>query len=229
MSEPDSELSAAVRAAPIFSAVGQASVDALLAQCATRKFRAGEMIFTAGATADRFFVVLAGRVKVFQLSPRGDEQILHLFAPGDAMGEAAMFAGGTFPAHAQAVEDCRLLVVWRDCLLRAIRDDAELAVGMMAGLSAKLREFASLIETLSLRDVPARVAVALLDQARRAGASSFRLGRTKRSLAAQLGTTPETLSRSLAKFRAAGFIRVQGAQVTILNADALRHAVHSGE
>ncbi|HOF19186.1 MAG TPA: helix-turn-helix domain-containing protein, partial [Phycisphaerae bacterium] len=51
----------------------------------------------------------------------------------------------------------------------------------------------------------------------------------KRSLAAQLGTTPETLSRSLAKFRAAGMIRVKGAQVTILDADALGRAVHSGE
>ena len=55
--------------------------------------------------------MLSGQVKIYKLSPRGDEQILHLYGPGETFGEAAMWAKIDFPAHAEAVEDARLLVV----------------------------------------------------------------------------------------------------------------------
>ena len=71
--------------------------------------------------AERLFVVLAGRVKLYKLSPRGDEQILHMYGPGNAFAEAAVLAGGKYPAFAEAAEDCTLLAIDRRELRRAIR------------------------------------------------------------------------------------------------------------
>ena len=212
---------AVVRRCPVFAAIGEADLIALLRSCRTLSRPAGTLLFSAGQSAGCFYVVLSGRVKVFHLSERGEEQILHLCDPGDAFGEAAMWAGGDYPAGAEVADDARLLVVPRDVLRDAISGHADLAMGMMAGMSAKLREFAALIESLSLKEVPARVAGVLWEQAGRGRLHTFKLKQSKRHLAGQIGTAPETLSRALAKLKADDVIDVAGSTIRVLDASRL--------
>jgi CRP/FNR family transcriptional regulator len=217
----DSRTLAAMRNTPLLSRLDDAALDKLAGDSRTVSLPADRGIVVAGEQADRFFVILEGRVKVFQLSPRGDEQILHLYGPGRSVGEAAMWAGEGFPANARTVEPSRLLVISRQTLRRAIERNPELAFEMMAGLSSKLREFASLIEQLSLREVPARLASWLLAQRELAGSDQVRLRQTKKALAGQLGTVPETLSRALKRLSGKGLIDVAGAVITIRDAEGL--------
>ena len=210
-----------LRSVPLFAALSDAALDGLVRQCHTIRRAAGTVLFGPAQPAERFFVVLGGRVKVYKLSPRGDEQILHLFGPGEALAEAAVLAGGNYPAFAEVIEDAALLAVWRQELRRAVAADPELALGMLAGMSAKLIEFARLIEELSLKDVPARLAAALLRMHRQAGGPTFRLEQTKRDLAGQIGTVPETLSRALGRLKAAKLVQVRGRQITILDPKGL--------
>ena len=212
---------AAMKAAAIFSTVDGEAVAELARRCRRVRLRTGEMAVRAGESADRFFVILSGRVKVYKLSPKGDEQILHLYGPGQSFGDAAMWSGGEYPAFAEAVADATLLVVTRQVLHEAILASPELAMGMLGGLSRKLQEFARLIEQLSLKEVPARLAAVLLAEAAAAGSNTFRLRQSKRELAAQIGTVAETLSRALAKLKAAGLVGVRGSQIRILDADGL--------
>jgi len=212
---------------PLFSALPRKDLEHLLADCRMRSVRAGTELVSPGEPADRFYVILTGRVNVFQLSAKGDQQILHAYGAGATFGEAAMLRGEGFPAHAEALEDATLLVVDRQTLAATIRRQPELALGMLAGLSGKLQEFARLIEKLALKDVPARLAAILLELAGAAGAASFVLPQSKRELAAQIGTIPETLSRSLAKLRRAGWISVDGRRIRILDAEALRDLAES--
>jgi len=225
--EDRGEALAAMKATALFSAVDESTLRGFLDRCLTRKVRRGTVLFTSADPADRFFLVLEGRVKIFKLSPRGAEQILHLYGPGETFGEAALWAGGPFPAHAEAVAPSTLLVIPRQALRRAIARNADLAMGMMAGLSAKLRDFNRLIEDLSLKEVPARLARVLLEEFDRTGETTFRLRQTKRQLAAQIGTVAETLSRAFARLKAAGVINVRGAKITILDADALAKAAET--
>jgi CRP/FNR family transcriptional regulator len=218
----DTETLSVIRKAPVFSQLDDRTLRAFVEQCQTIRVKAGGQVLRPSQPADRFFAVLSGQVKIYKLSPRGDEQILHLYGPGETFGEAAMWAKIDFPAHADAVEDARLLVVPRETLRRALTENAELAMGMLAGLSAKLREFNLLIERLSLMEVPARLAGTLLQLAQKAGSPSFRLEQSKRELAAQIGAVPETLSRALAKMKKQGVIQVKGSQIRVLDMDALR-------
>ena len=218
----------AVRAAAMFSALDAAAVREFLRRCPTLRRPAGAQIFGPGEAAERFFVLLEGRVKVFKLSPKGDEQILHICEAGQTFGEAAVLTGGNYPAFAEAVEDATLLAVSRTDLRKAIAANPELAMGMLAGLSVKLREFNRLIEQLSLKEVPARLASVLLRMADEAGGPRFRLRQSKRELAAQIGAVPETLSRALGKLSSAGLIAVRGARISILDADGLAELADSG-
>jgi len=199
----------------MFSALTDQAVEQVLRRCHTIRRKAGTVLFLAGDAADRFFVILAGAVKLYKLSPRGDQQILHMYGPGKAFAEAAVLSGGEYPATAEAAEDCELLVVGRADIRQAIAENPDLALAMLAGMSAKLREFNQLIEDLSLKSAPARLAGMLLRLSN--GAASFDLPRTKRELAGQIGAVPETFSRALGKLRSARLIAVSGKRITLLD------------
>lgn len=224
---PEEELDA-LRSVPMISALDGEGIRELLAVCRKLRRGRGARVFRAGEPAETFYVLLAGRVKVFQVSARGDEQVLHHLGPGATFGEAAVLRGGSYPASAEVLEEASLLEVGRSTLLGMITRNPELALGMLGGLSSKLQEFARLIEQLSLKEVPARLADVLLEVSRRAGSDTFRLDQTKRQLAAQIGTVAETLSRALKRLGKEGLIRVDGARITILDAPGLRDLAENG-
>ena len=181
-----------------------------------KDFGPGETVFAEGATARGFFVVLSGRVKVFKLSPDGKEQILHILGPGEPVGEVPVFLGEPFPAHAETIEETRTLFFARADFVALVSREPSVAMNMLALLSRRLRRFTQLVERLTLRDVPARLAAYLLDLSEHhRGARTFELDIAKGLLARVLGTTPETLSRILARLREQGLIETQGRRVTI--------------
>ncbi|MCD4824404.1 MAG: Crp/Fnr family transcriptional regulator [Phycisphaerae bacterium] len=174
-----------MREMPLFSAMDDSGLERLLGACPTRIFPAGSRVLSPLEWAENFYIILAGKVKIYQLSPKGDEQILHLYGPGHTFGEAAMWAGIRYPAYAEVLTETILLSITRKTLKNLIEGNAELAMAMLAGMSSKLREFNLLIEKLALKEVPARLAGVLLELSEQTGGNTIRLKQTKRELAAQ--------------------------------------------
>ena len=216
-----------MREMPLFSAMDESSLKKLLGACPTRIFPAGSRVFSPLEGAENFYIILAGRVKVYQLSLKGDEQILHLYGSGRTFGEAAMWACIRYPAYAEVLTETILLSISRKTLKNLIESNAELAMAMLAGMSSKLREFNLLIEKLALKEVPARLAGVLLELSKQTGGNTVRLRQTKRELAAQIGTIAETLSRTLKKLKTAGIIEVKGSDIKIINPNALADLAES--
>ena len=89
---------------------------------------------------------------------------------------------------------------------------------MLASMSQHLRVLVGLLDDLTLKDMETRLANWLLQRCPRPLASksaTIQLDRTKRVLAAEMGTTSETLSRTLAKFRNEKLLRVKGDIITL--------------
>ena len=176
-----------------------------------RVFKQGGLIFSEGDKGIGFYVVLSGRVKIFKLSMEGKEQILHIFGPGEPVGEVAVFAGKNFPAHAEALEDCRLLYFPRTAFMDLIQKNPSIALNMLSILSQRLLRFTSMIENLSLKEVPGRLAAYLLYLSEtHEGAIDLSLDISKGQLSSVLGTIPETLSRIFTKMAKAGLIQLEG-------------------
>lgn len=207
---------------PLFAGLSARQLAALANIAVRRACRKGQDIFAEGDEGKGFYVVLGGRVKVFKMSPEGKEQILHVLGPGESFGEVPVFAGRDFPAHARALAPGAVLFFPREAFVALIRQDPSLAMNMLASLSVRLRSFASLIEDLSLREVPARVASYLLYLDRRSPAKgAVTLDISKAELASLLGTIPETLSRVLARLVRKGLISMASARIRILDRSGL--------
>ena len=216
------KLAEQIGAIPLFEGLSSGQLAELAAIVHEQTFSRGETIFADGDEARGFFVVISGRVKIFKLSPDGKEQILHMFGPGEPFGEVAMFAGRRMPANAQAMEKSSALFFPRAALLEVIRRNPDLALGLLGVLSLRLRRFANLIEDLSLKEVPGRLAAYLLYLSSHTdGSQDLELDVTKTELASLLGTIPETLSRVLGKMSRQDLIRSDGRHIQILDRQGL--------
>ncbi len=187
------------------------------------------LIFSAGDPGSGFYLVMEGRVKVYMISSDGKEQILHILGPGEPFGEAPVFAGRSFPAHAVALDDCRLVFLPREAFVELVTANPSLALNLLAVLSQRLRQFAKMVDSLSLKEVPGRLAAHLLHLSARQGDKDVvELDLSKTQLASLLGTIPETLSRILGKLQRAGYIRIAGAKVTIVDRERLEELAEVG-
>jgi len=104
----------------------------------------------------------------------------------------------------------------------------ELALGVMALLSARLRAFVGQIAQLSLKEVPERLAGYLLLLRASQNRDDLTLDLPKGQIAAYLGTIPETLSRALKKLADQGLIETSGNRVTLLDPDGLAQLAETG-
>ena len=218
----------ALATVPLFQGMDNGQLQKLAMIVTDQHYARGQTIFSDGDEGVGFYVVIKGRVKIFKLSADGKEQILHVCGSGEPFAEAAVFVGARFPAHALALESSRIFFFPRQAFTALIQEYPALAMNMLAALSMRLKKFAHLIESLSLKEVPGRLAVHLLLLAEEQEKDIIRLDLTKTHLASLLGTIPETLSRILAKMSKQELIATNGPLITILDRDALE-ALASGD
>lgn len=218
-----------VSSIPFFEELPDEQIEDLCMIVADQVFHRGQIVFSEGDDGTGFYVLVSGRVKIFKLSPEGKEQILHIFGPGDPFGEVAVFSGQHFPANAEVMEESRIFFFPRDSFASLIKKNPSLALNMLAILSKRLRRFANLIDDLSLKEVPGRLAAHLLYlSGQTKGSEELELTITKSQLASLLGTIPETLSRILGKMSKQGLIESDGRRIKILDREALEDLAESG-
>ena len=186
------------------------------------EFGRGREIFSENDPGTSFYILVAGRVKIYKLSAEGREQILHILGPGEPFGEAAVFAGSNFPASAVALTGSRVFFIPRDPFVELINRMPQLAMNIMASMSRRLKKFTGMIEALSLKEVPARLAAHMLFLYEQdPGREEVHLNISKAQLASLLGTIPETLSRILKKMSENGYIEVKGPRIRLLDQEGI--------
>lgn len=202
----------------LFKGLPQEQIDIILDMTIEKQFVRGETIFFEGDEAKGFYIVTGGQVKVFKMNPLGKEHILHIFGAGEPIGEVPVFHNQPFPASAEALVKSRLIYFPKKDFVNLIEKHPSVSLNMLALLSMRLRQFASQIENLSLKEVPARLANYLIYVSEEQdNTDTIQLSVSKGQLASLLGTIPETLSRIFAKMSDEGLIRVEGRTITILN------------
>ncbi len=204
----------------LFATLTDQQCKSLAASCHASSCPKGTLLFSEGSEAAGIYIMLSGRVKIFRAAPDGREAVLHVFGPGEPLGEVAVFQGGKYPASAECVETGKALFLPRKALREAISKDPGLAFNMLAALSSRLRAFVAKVETLTLMETPQRLAAYLLlasEEQKNENTDVVHLDVSKSLLAGILGTARETLSRCLGRMVEQGSIRLEGRKVFILD------------
>lgn len=219
-----SAIAATLRTCQLFSGVAAADLETIAAFSVLRSVPKGSYLFREGDPAEGFYVAQKGAINVHRVSATGKEQTIYVFRPGESFAEAAIATAQGYPANARAVETSAVVLVPKAPFLDLLGRRPDLALRMLGSMSQHLRVLVGLVEDMTLKDVETRFINWLLKRVPRnaAGAATVELGTTKRVLAAELGTSSETLSRTFARLREDGLLEVRAKELAIADADALR-------
>lgn len=208
----------------LFQGVPAEKLKTLAERSRYRTYKAGEMFIGETDPAHAFYVIVTGQVKLYKSSPEGKEQTLYLLRPGDPFGMCTAFAIDSFPANAMALEESGILMIPGPVMETVATSEPRLLLNIIQILSDRLKESMTLIESLSLKEIPQRLASFLLHALTRNGDSEINrleLTITQRELAKILGATPEALSRAVRKMSNAGILAMDGRTIRILDRKAL--------
>ena len=207
-----------LRSCQLFVGLPAADIGAIASFTVPKHLDKGQYLFREGDRSEGFYVVQRGAVNVHRVNAAGKEQVIHVFRPIESFAEATLATQAGYPADARATEPTTVLLVPKNDFVDLLRRRPDLALRMLGSMSQHLRVIVGLLDDLTLKDMETRLANWLLKRCPRPisdRAVEIELDRTKRVLAAEMGTTSETLSRTLAKFRDQKFLRVKGNTITL--------------
>jgi len=216
-------IAATLRSCQLFSGLAPDALATVAEFAVVRSLVKGGFLFREGDASEGFYVVQRGAINVHRVSAAGKEQVIHVFRPGESLAEASVAVPTGYPANARALEASTVILVPKAPFLALVARRPDLGLRMLGSMSQHLRVLVALVEDLTLRDVETRVVNWLLKRCPAAAAeASFRLDRTKRVLAAELGTTSETLSRTFARLRDDHLLDVTGNTMRVPDVAGLR-------
>lgn len=224
VADPTGDAEPCVALVPIFAGLSQAQQRDVARFARPQVVDKGAAVFLMGQPQARLIVVHEGRVKVTRTSEAGRETIVGVLGPGEVAGELPFLTGARPESDVIALERTRLCTFAHADLAGLVRRFPDIGVGMLKAVAFKLGSAERMLAAFAAADVGARVAAYLLDAPTTwgpKGTATVHLPIAKKDVAAHLGTSPETLSRSLAEFERTGLVHVHGADIDIVDPAAL--------
>lgn len=209
----------------LFTALQPDQREKVLATSKCFKLDAGERIFSTGDSAQRFFWLCQGQIKLTRTSVDGCEKVIELVQPGTTFAEAVMFTDEeTYPVNAESVEESKVIGFDGAVFKELLKESPETCFRLLSTLSRKLHYHIDEIEQLTLSTAMTRLVAFLLQLAD--GANELQLTVSKNLLASRLSIKPETLSRLFSKLHKEKLVTVQGQAIIIHDTDTLRNYVN---
>lgn len=191
-----------------------------------RSYLKNQVIFLEEEAGTYMYIVLAGIVKVTKSTPGGKESILTIHRQGDFFGEMSLLDGKSSPATVSAMEDCRIAVISAADFHRYLMTNEKVVHQIIQVLCARLRHVWAQIQTLSYSTAEARIRGGIRQLALKHGVADSRgiiidLKITHQEIAEMVGTSRETVTRTLARLQKVGTVKLEGRRIILLDPRAL--------
>ena len=211
----------------VFSSLSDEDLERISQISSERRYRKNASIFMEGEPGDAFYYVKSGKVKIYRIYEDGREHIVHILGEGDVFGEATLFSGIAYPASASVYEESVIGIISNSDLEKLISQSPGLSLKIIRLLTSKLLQAQHKIKDLTFNDVFSRTAAQLTKLAEDHGKLTDKgimisIPLSRQELADMAGTTRETISRVLSKFRKEKYITEQDDRIVILNPERLK-------
>jgi len=221
------------RAAGIFRELDCGGLVELDRARVSRRMTKGDRLFSQGDRSDGLYCVRAGRLKVFRTAPDGQEYILRIVEPGQVLGLETLASDRIATSSAEMVEDGIVCRTDRSVVLELVKSDPSTAARVIETLAEQLgasddQRFA--MASLSVRERTARLLALFVQSHGRPDRNGMvlTLPVTRQTLAQLVGAAPETVMRTLQKFRDEKIIHGRGKTLHVPDLDRLLDAAGLG-
>ncbi|MBD9413377.1 Crp/Fnr family transcriptional regulator [Pseudomonas sp. PDM16] len=185
-----------LRSHHLFEPMSDEQLDELLADSQLLNLDKGDILFLQGEPAHSFFFVISGAVKVYRLTPDGQEKVFEVIGERQTFAEAMMLMDTpNYVASAQALGPVQLYRFSNTTYMRLLQSNSRLTFALLGKLCIRLHQRINEIETLSLKNATHRVVRYLLTQLARSDSDELELPMARQLIAGHLSIQPETFSR----------------------------------
>jgi CRP/FNR family transcriptional regulator, anaerobic regulatory protein len=207
---------------PIFSELAEDQLAMITRLISRRKYKKGQVLFFEGDLSDKFYIINEGKVKTFKHTREGKEQILYILAEGDFIGDLSLLKKSTFKYNAEALEDVNVCTLAKDDFDKILKENPEISLRILESFHDRLVNLENLVQTLSTKDVEARIAGLLVSLSesfgrKQADKTILDSALTREEMANFIGVTRETISRKLSSLQDEGIIELVGNKRIIIN------------
>ena len=208
---------------PIFSGCSEQEWETIKRFIRYRSLKAQEVLFWQNDSCNAFYFLIDGYVKLCRRYHK-TERVVGFVEAGQIFGESAVFAGDGYPYTAIALEDLELVAIQAYPFARYAQSRPQLASRFIGHISRCLHQQLQEKEDLAVQSADQKLAAYLLQECGGATSDKLvrRLPRRRIDLASLLSMTPETLSRTLRRFKNSNWIKEQtNGFITIIDPVAL--------
>lgn len=214
-----------LRQSILFSSLDEQQLSLVTTGSKAIKIKEGEVLFRQQQTANYFYLLETGDIKLYRLSSDGVEKVIELIRPGQTFAEAVMFMkSNIYPVNAQALTDCRLIQIEMTVFINLLEHSPQTSLKILGCMSRRLHGLVQEIDLLSLQNAKMRVVHFLLQELPADANSPCQLqwNTPKTVLASRLSIRPETFSRILQQLIQEQLIEVDRKSIKVLDIDGLK-------
>jgi CRP-like cAMP-binding protein len=218
---------ATIRRVPLFRDFADDEAAAVAATVTDRHYGKHQFVVREGDPGDTFFLLVKGSVSVCRIAPDGRETILSILKEGDFFGEMSMFDSSLRSASIKTLTDVEVGAIQHADFLDLLDRNPRIGRSLVIALSERLRAANALIAATTSQDIRARLASLLLNLSIQFGEHvdngvRITLRLTNQEMANMIGTTRETVNRTLNRFWDDRLVDMRTAHVVIVDPDRLR-------
>lgn len=197
-----------------------------LESASIKKLRPGDLVFSPGKDVPVIPLVLSGLVRVYTPADSGHEITLYEIQPGETcvLAASSALAGNSYPAMAVAEEETEAWLLPADAFIRLFSSNELFRAFIFDALNSRLSSVMGLVHDVAFKKMDERLIGYIL----RRTAESSRITETQESIAAQLGTAREVVSRILNDFERKGFVHTGRGYVEVIDRPGLQ-SISSGQ
>ena len=187
------------------------------------KAPAGTVLFESSTPCQAFPMLLSGSVRVAKAGANGRELQLYRVTPGESciITSSCLLGNAAYPARGVAESELTAVVVPRALFSQLIEQHPPFRAYIFNLFGERLADLMQLVEEVAFRKLDQRLAALLL-------AKGETVNATHQSLADELGSVREIISRLLKSFQDQGLVTLRREQIQVLNAQALRGVAQAG-
>lgn len=179
-----------------------------------RIFEKDEMVFQVGTSSEDVYILLSGRVKVFELSCEGREVILWFCFPGELFGLSEVMKGGSREVNAYACGTVEVMSIRYADFEKFISTRPAAAMSVIDVLGSRLRELGDVLLNLASDDVTSRVIKLITRLSARYGKRMnngvyLDIPLTHQEMADMIGTSRQTVTTVLGNLKRKGILRIE--------------------
>ena len=192
----------------------------------------GAVLFMEKEAPRGIYVICEGQIKLTISSSEGKTLIMRIAKAGEVLGLSAVIAGAPYEVTAEVLRPSQVAFVRREDFLHFLAQHPDVARSVIAQVSAQYQTACEQIRTLGLSaSVPERVAKLLLDwsggSTRTKSSAHMTMPLTHEEIAEFIGTTRESVTRTLSDFKRRQLIELHGSTLTIPSRAALEECAHA--